>query len=310
MNRFFLVCGVLLLASSCHHVSDKIEPKVNYTVQDRYLKSLPSPFPPLSATEKHEDWGKEYTIGIGFAHELDLYQAITAFKRADFLLPQDELARRQEVQYNILLCYFLGKKYDDVIYNFENSDLVHVDRSFPAYQDLLVILEESFREKKEPDKAAHLHELLKQESPQVAEKLSLSNSLREGDIATLEKSKEPFIEPLLTSYEREKKSVGKAQLLNTVLPGSGYLYLGQQKSALTAFLLNGLFIAATVHSFQHRHIAAGIILASFEAGWYFGGIYGAGEEAKYYNERLYERKVSPIMNQQKLFPIFTLQYGF
>ena len=73
---------------------------------------------------------------------------------------------------------------------------------------------------------------------------------------------------------------------------------------------NGLFIAAAVHCFQHNHLAAGIIFTSFEAGWYFGGIYGAGEEAKTYNERLYEKKITPLMNQKGLFPVFMLQYGF
>jgi hypothetical protein len=310
MNKF-LLCGVFCLAlTACYRVSDKIEPKVNYQVQDRYLRRLPSPFPPLTEEEKQQDWGKEYQIGIGFARQLDLYQAITAFKRADFLLPQSAVQRRQEVQYEILLCYFVGKKYDEVIYTFENSDLQNVTPSFPAYQDLLVILEESFREKKEDTKADNVHRLLQQQNPEVAEKISLSNSLRSGDLATLQKNNQHSVQSALFAYEKEKKSVGKAQALNAILPGSGYLYLGQQKSAITAFLLNGLFIAAAVHSFQHRHFAAGIIFSSFEAGWYFGGIYGGGEEAKYYNERLYERKVSPMMNHEGLFPVFMLQYGF
>jgi len=57
-------------------------------------------------------------------------------------------------------------------------------------------------------------------------------------------------------------------------------------------------------------LAAGIITTSFEAGWYFGGIYGAGESAKLYNERLYEKAVYPAMNRHSLFPVLMLKFGF
>ncbi|MGH2611943.1 MAG: tetratricopeptide repeat protein, partial [Rhabdochlamydiaceae bacterium] len=101
-----------------------------------------------------------------------------------------------------------------------------------------------------------------------------------------------------------------AQLLNSFVPGAGYFYLGQTQSGITALLLNGLFIWASVYFFQHGNIAAGTIFTSVEAGWYFGGIYGAGQEAKLYNERLYERQATPIMNENRYFPILMLKYGF
>ena len=102
----------------------------------------------------------------------------------------------------------------------------------------------------------------------------------------------------------------KPKTLNAFLPGAGYLYVGQKQSAMTAFLLNGLFIAAAVHFFNHKQYAAGAITLSFETGWYFGGIYGAGESAKLYNERVYERHAYSVLNQEKLFPLLMLRYGF
>ncbi|MFI5334668.1 MAG: hypothetical protein ACHQT8_05850 [Chlamydiales bacterium] len=93
MSKFlFLFC---LIFCGCYHATDKIQPQVSYAVQDKYLKSLPHPFPPLTLREKQEDWGKEYQIAMGFAHELDLYQAITAFKRAEFLVTEESTFRRQ-----------------------------------------------------------------------------------------------------------------------------------------------------------------------------------------------------------------------
>src|SRR6267154_5924462 len=119
---FSLYCLFFLLGS-CQRVPDKIEPTLSYAVQDKYLLALPSPFPPLTEEEKNKEWGREMQIGFGFAHQLDLYQAITSFKRAEFLIPPEEKTRLHEAQYEILLCYYMGKKWKDVIYTFDRSQL-------------------------------------------------------------------------------------------------------------------------------------------------------------------------------------------
>jgi len=133
-----------------------------------------------------------------------------------------------------------------------------------------------------------------------------------GDIKALEEKAPsyPEVETVLKQYQLEKKSVKTAQLLNSFIPGAGYFYVGQTQYAITAFLLNGLFIWASTYFFQHGNTAAGIIFTSVEAGWYFGGIYGVGQEAKLYNERIYEKYATPMMNEHNYFPILMLQYGF
>ena len=298
---------LLLLATACHHVPRQIEPTMSYAVQDKYLLSLPSPFEPLTEEEKAEDWGKEIQIGFGFAHELDLYQAITAFKRAEFLLPPDA-SRRIEVQYEILLCYYIGKKPKEVIYTFDHSDLRSVDAEFPAFHDLLLILYDIYTQEKMTTHSARIHQLIQQYFPDEAENLALSSALIRADFPVLESS--PRFTAFLENYNSKKKSIGMAQGLNALLPGAGYLYLGQNQSAATAFFLNSLFIAASAYFFDQGNIAAGIIFTSFEAGWYFGGIYGAGLEAKSYNERLYENMTTPLMNRERLFPALMLNYAF
>jgi hypothetical protein len=304
--------ALVFFLTACTRVEDKLEPKINYSVQDKYLKQLPSPFPQLTLEERQEAWGKEYLIGLSFARELDLYQAITAFKRAKILIPSQLNDRKLEIEYEILLCYYLGKKYTDVAYAFEQSPLRNIDQGFPACHDLLVILYDTYLQLNEPGKAEEVLTLIKRYYPETAEKLTLSTALTRANLPKIETftPEYPFLQEFLTSYEQEKKSIAKAQTLNAFLPGAGYLYLGQRQSALTAFLLNGLFIAASYHFFHRGHLAAGIIFSSFEAGWYFGGIYGAGEEAKFYNERLYETKATPFMNQKGLFPVFMLNYAF
>jgi hypothetical protein len=202
-----------------------------------------------------------------------------------------------------------------VIESFEKSSLAHVDKSFPAYHDLLLVLFESYREMGDEDKQAKIVELIQKTYPDRNEELTVSLAIREGNLVALNDiaagfQDNSYLDDLLGCYATQKKSVAAAQMLNAMIPGAGYLYTGQKKSAMTAFLLNGLFITAAVQFFLHNHIAAGLITTGFEAGWYFGGIYGAGEEAKYYNERLYETSASVLMNEHKLFPALMLNHAF
>lgn len=306
MNKILFL--FLFVLAACYHAESDPKPKLNTSLQDRYFKQLPSPFPPLSPSERAEDWGKEYQIALGFAHELDLYQAITAFKRAEYLGPPPE--RKLELDYDVFLSYYIGGKYAEAVYTCENTGLRTVPTSFPAHHDLLVTLYDCYLRLDQNEKAERILAYIKQLYPDTAEKLSLSGSLVQGDIPVLEHSTQPDVQKLMTQYNAEKKSIGTSQLLNTFIPGAGYLYVGQTQSAITAFFLNGLFIWAAVHFFQHGNTAAGAIFTSFEAGWYFGGIYGAAQETKFYNERVYERLATPMMNEKRLFPILMINHAF
>lgn len=308
-----MLCSLLL--TSCYRVPDKIEPQINYVVQDKYIRSLQTCFTPLDKYELQQEWGREYFIGVAFAKKLDLYRAVTAFKRAEILIPDSLYQRKQEVEYYIILCYYLGKRYEEAVDTFDDSDLRIIDTTFPAYHDLLVVLYECYLNTEQTEKANNILSVIKNHYPETAKELELSTALTSGNLGDIkhlsyDAATQQSADQLLKEYKKEKKSISKAQTLNAVLPGAGYLYVGQKQSALTAFLLNGVFIAAAVHFFQHHHTAAGIIFTSFEAGWYFGGIYGAGEAAKLYNERMYENKAFTALSQNKLFPIFMLRYGF
>ena len=309
-NLLFLIP---LFICSCYRVPDTIEPKISSSVEERYIQNLRSPFSSLTSDEKTSDWGKEYLIGLAFAKDLDFYRAISTFKRAEILIPTED-KRKLEIAYYITYCYYLGKKYEEAIYYFERTDLHHVDRSFSAYHDLLLLLYECYLELGEVEKAAKIQELIGVAYPETETQISLYSALMEGDLDK-ERTfacKEGFqnLNPMLKEFERNKKSVFGAQALNALIPGAGYLYVGLKKSALTAFLLNSLFIYASYEFFKHGYIAAGAITTSFEMGWYFGGIYGAGEQAKYYNERVYENLASPMMNKDRLFPVLMLKYAF
>jgi hypothetical protein len=302
---------ILSMFFGCCRVGDRIEPRIDCQVQDQYLSRLQSPFSPLTEEERQADWGREMVIAQAFAANFDLYRAISTYKRAHILIGAPS-QRKTQIEYGILLCYYLGKHYDDAVESVNKSSLAHVDKSFPAYHDLLVILYECYHEMNCLDNEACIFEMIQKDFPETAQKLHISQAVRAGDLPQISvlQQKDFGLAQLLNRYENERKSVAKAQSFNALLPGAGYFYLGQKKSALTALLLNGLFIAAMYEFFHHHHLAAGFITTSFEMGWYFGGIYGAGEEAKYFNEKVYERNASRTLHERNLFPVLMMQYGF
>jgi TolA-binding protein len=82
------------------------------------------------------------------------------------------------------------------------------------------------------------------------------------------------------------KSPSTAGVLAAVLPGSGHVYCDRYKDGVVAFLLNGLFIWATVEAFDKDHDVLGGILAFLELGWYSGNIYSAVNSAHKHNRAL------------------------
>ena len=225
---------LLIAASGCYRVPDRIDPRVSYQLQDLHFQKLQSAFPPLSLEERRSDWGKEYIIAKTFAEQLDLYRAVSTFKRAEILMGSADPPRKLEMQYDILLCFFLGKKYDEAIESFENGALAHVDKSFPAYCDLLLVLYECYREMDNVEKQTRILELMTKSYPETAEKLKLSRALREGELCQIETfasgfNESCYLDDLLNNYWHCKKSVATAQGLNALIPGAGYLYIGQKK---------------------------------------------------------------------------------
>lgn len=320
-RRVITLLTLCCFVTSCYYrVPNEIEPSVvapphprEVQREQRVWMNLPqdfsvSPFSPLTDEERSNDWGKEYIIALAFAEDFDLYRAITGFKRALCLLPYTSGERRFEIEYAIALSYYLGRKYKDVVYTVESTDLATVDSTFPAYNDLLLILYDSYDQEGKCSHAEHILQLIEQEDEGQARKLTLLSVIRRADFDEL--CEEYDYSTIVCGYHREAKSVRKAQMLNAMLPGAGYWYVGMRETAVTATLINALFIGAAVHFFNNGNTAAGIITLSFEGGWYFGGICGAGLAAKQYNEQLYCKYADKITSREEVFPLMMLKYTF
>lgn len=304
-----------VLLPACQQNCAVLEPNICYSPPQPMVEKMPPAFAPLSQEEQCQDWAKELYLGKAFAKEMDLYRALTCFKRALILLPPDMCARRQEVEYDIFLAYYLGGKYQDALDTFERSKLLQVPESFPAFHDLLIVLYDAYLKNDQPDKAYKILCLIASTDEPLSHNLGLGTAVIEVNLPSLSKATEwhpagPELQEFLFDYSRQAKSVSKARTLNTVLPGAGYYYVGQKKAAVTSFIINALFIAATYQLFDRGYTAAGIITGSLECGWYFGGINGAGLAAKEYNEQLYHSLGKEYMIKNRLFPLLMLQKGF
>lgn len=376
MKNILNKCLFAILISVVVPISAELHPKLDFVIQDKYILQLQHPFSPLSPEESLTEWGKEYKIALHFAKKLDLYPAIQTLKRAEVLVPVFDSLRLREIQYNILFCYFVGKKYPEVIDAFENSTLVHADDTFVAYKDLLAMLFEAYYKTKSQEKAKWILQVMQRHFPSEGKKLALTHSIYNAEIFALEaiasdptprrsleeilanayhRSKQETqagalhlishayeatnqeyvlserlnqalvdqvkylsqyaaaqegISNLVQTYEEKKKSPITAGALNALIPGAGYLYVGQKQTAVTSFLINSLFIWGSVYFFGHGNIPAGILATSFEAGWYIGGIQGATQAATFYNERLYEKHAHNHMVGHRLYPTLMLSYGF
>ena len=72
----------------------------------------------------------------------------------------------------------------------------------------------------------------------------------------------------------------------SVVPGLGHAYCERYKDGLVAFLLNGLFIWATIEAFHEDQEVLGAVLGFVELGFYSGTIYSAVNSAHKHNRKL------------------------
>jgi hypothetical protein len=223
--------------------------------------------------------------------------------------------RRLQIEYSIIQSYYYGKKYCDAVQFFEESSFGNMPSEFPALHDLLIVIHDCYIHIGECDKAERVLQVIEKQNTELANNLQLSNAVSCGSFPEIHclapvGSNGPPVCDFLAQYCRCSKSPRKAQFLNAVLPGAGYYYVGLKRSAMTSFIINGLFTATAYYFFHEGNWAAGLITTSLETGWYLGGINGAGLAAKEYNEHLYNTLGQGMMTRNDLFPILMLETSF
>lgn len=312
IKTFLCLNLCLLFTACCFKETCDIEPNIEFCPPIHVIENLPSAFPELTKEELKEDWGKELLIANKFARENDLYRAITGFKRALILIPPNHIHRLQQIEYDIILSYYLGGKYQDAVEAFEKSSLTTVSGQFLALDNLLQMLYDAYTKAGQEKKAEKVYELIEKIRPETALNLKHAAHVLNADFCALQNCQLPNenLSYFLEGYATNAKSINKAKTLNALLPGAGYYYIGQKNTAITAFIINSLFIAAAYYFFDQGNWAAGAITTSLEMGWYLGGINGAGQGAKEFNEHFYEVLAKNYMIKEHLFPVLTFQTSF
>lgn len=304
---------LMLALQGCALSNTKMQPCIEVKPLKCDIMRLPSAFDALTCDELMHDWAKELLVGQKFAKELDYYRAITAFKRALIFISDDFFDRRAQIEYCIIESYYLAGKYCEAVQEFESSSLLCITADFPAFRNLLIMMHDSYLRINEYDKSEKILNIIQKAEPSLAQDLQLSLAIREGrmqDARQLAGKKIEPVEDFINNYCFCSLSPRKAQLLNAILPGAGYYYVGQKKAATTSFLINALFIGATYYFFDNGNWPAGLITLSLETGWYVGGINGAGLEAKAYNEQLYNTHGKGLMIRNDLFPFLMIETSF
>jgi tetratricopeptide (TPR) repeat protein len=80
------------------------------------------------------------------------------------------------------------------------------------------------------------------------------------------------------------KSPAKASLLS-IIPGLGYVYTGHPQTAISSFLLNGVFAYATYSSIKRKNFGVASLTGLFGVSFYIANIYGSGQSAKRHNNQ-------------------------
>lgn len=309
-------CLLLLVSTTgCIKVPEEPVVHITTTLLPAAVEKLPSPVQ-LTSDEVKTSWGEEYFLGTQFAKCGDYYRATTCFHRSLFLLPSGS-PHYSEVFHALILTYSLAGKYDQVCSSYERYlDKIVVRDQYLAIDCIMLIYEAYSHQNRQNEASSLLETLPKTET--TFQTLSLYQTLMRNSedcfsealkiSSGLTANQKEELSHLVALYRDSKKHPETAASLNALLPGAGYVYVREYQTAATAFLLNGLFMAATWQFFSLHQPAAALIAGGFEVGWYAGGIVGAHLAATTYNERLREQLLKNYLLKYKLFPLNQLHY--
>jgi hypothetical protein len=327
--------SILFLLAFVTLQAETIKPIIDFAIQDKYLQNLRPIFHPLSTEEKNMPWGVEYQIGLGFAKKLDLYQAMTSFKRADILIGDGNFQRKAELQYQIINSYYLGKRYHDVVNFFEESILASTDRNFLAFQDLLIILFESYLKCDDADRAKWMLHTMAKFYPDLAKKLTLTHAISQAnlfemkqlsdlketqeELAKMKWDKEEFSIRLVSDEGEEETPADKDKMrqleeyaeCQKCTGEIYYAYLAKKKSPFVASTLNALvpgmgylYIGQRSSAFTAFCLNAAFIGATVyfaESGNIPAAIITAGFEAGWYFGGILGAKEGATFYNERLF---------
>jgi putative membrane protein insertion efficiency factor len=250
----------------------------------------------------HYDWLEEACNEFKFiCNLLDLEhydEALLEIHRSQYNSAIDSLEVNPKLSYLEAYCYLLK---NDLA---KATSLCRENLNNQWDKHLAEILADSHVRAKQYENAGQIYNALIDSSNQYdhhsySRKLVLTNTADgnyETAVAILDKN---FIG--VNEIKKQISRVESAHYINPVnarilaiIPGLGYLYSKQPKTALTAFLFNGMTIYATYDLLKRGQYGMGVLMTAMSMSFYIGNIYGSGRSAKKYNSIKREKMLEPL----------------
>lgn len=239
-------------------------------------------------------------LGDAFMSEGEYYRAITEYKKYLILFPDGRQA--DAALFKAGMASYRGAEYDAAVETFASlrsrfPQSPHAAES-AYYEALCHTRLERF------DKAAIAFEAASAHFPEsaTAPKARLGRALAEFDSGNLPNARQNLtrflrdfpedprfrnVRDALSLFPQDdelpRKSPVAAGILSALAPGSGHAYAGHYGDAVTALLLNGLFIAGTVVAVQQENYALAGVVGVIGLPFYVGNIYGGANAATKWN---------------------------
>jgi TolA-binding protein len=239
-------------------------------------------------------------IADAFMEEGEYYRAVTEYKKFLILFPDS--AKADYAFFEIGMAYFKGEEYGAAARSFLVLREKYPESGYAIQAGYLEGV--SQWKLKNYDRARAALEILVEQYP---ESEYAPRSLVVICLAALDENKaevsrqalKRFLErypdhpgeenvrealALLDRYqELPEKSPVLAGVMSAILPGSGYIYAEHYGDGITAFLINGLFIAGTITAIHQENYAVAGIVGGVGVPFYLGNIYGSANAAKKWN---------------------------
>jgi TolA-binding protein/TM2 domain-containing membrane protein YozV len=235
-----------------------------------------------------------------FMEEGENYRAITEYKKFLILFPDSEKA--DYALFKTGMAYYRGEEYEPSVKSFSIlREKYRTSRYLPeaSYYEGL-----SYWKIKDREKARSAFDTLSEVFPQsefaplalvAGSLLALEEENVSVSMNRLERVTDRYPEysgsksvkeamTLIDQYPRlPQKSQTLAGVMSAILPGSGYIYADHVGDGITAFIINGLFIAGTITAIYAENYAVAAIVGGVGVPFYVGNIYGSANAAKKWN---------------------------
>jgi TolA-binding protein len=239
-------------------------------------------------------------IADAFMEEGEYYRAVTEYKKFLILFPAS--AKADYAAFEIGMAYFKGEEYGAAAMSFLALREKYPESSYAVHAGYLEGICQW--KMKNYDRARVALESLVEQHP---ESEYAPRSLVVICLAALDENKADVSRQALKRFldrypghpgeenvreaaaqidryqELPEKSPVLAGVMSAILPGSGYIYAEHYGDGITAFLINGLFIAGTITAIHQENYAVAGIVGGVGLPFYLGNIYGSANAAKKWN---------------------------